>query len=371
MPYELTINRFCVVPTTPVLLGQHKPLSSEHVIKAFFEQSDQIAHSEEFDLANRALLRSAQKWLKSKTAAAEMGDDDSADSGNSNAAQVVAMRPRDPERRKQAGKGEFETLVALMPYRRLKMRIFKCDWIVRTRASLTGCALHSRTRQTKLWWTIEGIPLAHDRDPSEEAAAEFVKLADAMQAAGMPRLAKAYTRTLADVTGRPTRFDLKNAKRLRISLTDNEAGPVADLLDALRFKRADLADIDNKDNERFERERAGLGEFRKFIGQMSDNQLKVRDDTVETNDHLEMTRGLLCREQDTPSYATFVGGFARAAVGTGFPWRGRGVPEDHFEKFIRLTSPARQLSAELADVEAQALDARLSSVAAPAAAALS
>jgi len=362
LPYELTINRFGVVPSEPILGGKGRPFKQAALVKAFFKQTDLIRRVPEFRAANMALLRVARGWTEWKTEAVwTTGKRD--DKENVNEPNVVGTPPRNLTQPEAGGKETFETLVGLLPDRRMKLKIRDTDWVVRTRASMTGCALQSETRQTKLWWTIEGIPLG-EASPNEEDAAAFVKLADAMQAAAMPHLAKAYTRSLNEITGRPAHFNEEEGEKLRISMADNEAGPVAELLSTLRFRKTDLAAIDEANGRELERVRDGLGEFRKFINDVGKRELPVTSDTIKTDSRLDGARGLLCRAENTKTYATFVAGFARSAVGTGFASRGRGVPLDELERFIRRTSPARQLSAELADVEARALDARMAAIAA-------
>ena len=348
MPYELTINRFGVVAGTPILAGKGEVLAGESLFKTFGRQAKILSDSKAFETANKELLDVAQNWRDWKTGAVEvpLGPDEEGDE-----LEIVGLRPR-------AGKpDDYETLVSILPFKKIKLKVGERDWIVRTRASMTGCALQTVTRQTKLWWTIEGIPVSPTL-PEEEDAVAFAKLARAMEEKAMPHLGTAYENSLAEVTGRPARFDPDGA-RIRISLADNQDNPVGELLSALYFGKKDLTTIERDQSTELKPARDGLGQLRKFVDDISGSELAVNPKTLVVNSVLPEAKGLFCRDENTKSYATFVAGFARSSVGTGFSSRQQRLPEDMREKLVRNNSPSRQLSAWLADEEARKLDQRL------------
>jgi hypothetical protein len=348
MPYELTISRFGVVAASPILGGAGDYLYGRELVKKFREQATDLAGSDEFKTANAAAFGVAQDW---KTNPTQVAVDPALSSGGE--PEIVGMPwPEEEANEPEAARQGFETLVGLMPYQKIKLTIADMEWIVRTRASMTGCALQTGARQTKLWWTFEGIPISGE-PPKEEQAIAFAALADAMEKAAQPALRTAYEASLARVTSRPVRFD--EGPRIRISLADNEDGPVAELLTALR--RTTLSTIQSEPS--LKPARAGLDELSKFVGEITHKELEVNSQTIEINTKLADARGLICRGENTPSYATLLAGFARAATGTGFGGDRDPLPPLLHEEFVRINSPARQLSAVLANEEARKLDKRL------------
>jgi hypothetical protein len=355
MPYELTINRFGVVSGHPIVDGPVPNRSSEQVFRTFKRQCELLIKKDGF--GHEELISAANRWDKWKTAAQSIQAPE--DTNEPNELEIVGLAPRKNDERKSKvatdkTKWPFDAYVASLPYKKIALKVMDIDWVVRTRASLTACALQSGHRQTKLWWTIEGIPIG-DLSPSEEQSAAFSRLAQAMQGDAMEALARAYDRTLSTVTGQGAKFDLKGP-RLRISLADNQDNPVSELMSALYFEHKDLRAIQHDSSTELAPARIGLEELKRFASDIAGKKISVTSRSVTVNgDHPE-AQGLLYTGAEKGRYASLIAGFARSSVGTGFSTRYTNLPPKQREHLIRITSPSRQLSALLADREARKLD---------------
>ena len=95
-------------------------------------------------------------------------------------------------------------LVGLLTSRRTQIDIEGMQWILRSRASVTACALQKGPGRTKLWWSFEGIPATDDPDrrPTETNVSEFVAFTDKLQGAAMPTLQTAYSDALKETLQR-------------------------------------------------------------------------------------------------------------------------------------------------------------------------
>lgn len=355
MPYELTINRFGVVSGHPIVDGPVPHRTNEEVFRAFKEQCDLLIRKDGF--GHDELISAANGWGQWTTAAQPIQTPE--DPNEPNELEIVGLAPRKnaerhAKRLRDKTKWSFDAYVASLPYKKIALKVMDIDWVVRTRASLTACALQSGHRQTKLWWTIEGIPIG-DSSPSEEQSAAFSRLAQAMQGDAMKALAEAYDSTLSEVTRQGAKFDL-GGPRLRISLADNEDNPVSELMSALYFEHKNLRAIQQDSSTELAPARLGLEELKRFASDIAGKRISVTPKSVTVNGEHPDAQGLLYTAAEKGGYASLVAGFARNSVGTGFSTRYTNLPAKQREHLIRITSPSRQLSALLADREARKFD---------------
>lgn len=354
MSLGLTISRYGLMPVTPILQGGGG-LENGELVSAFRRQTELFVSEELLKPANAQVLKIAdgrpvvddsepfEPPIPNKLAIVGMPlreDEDGSDAGNAAA----------------AGTQRFETLVGLLPFQEFRCDVDGVDWIVRTRASMTSCALQKGNRQTKLWWTFEGIPVSA-KPPNEEQAAAFVKRTDQLEECAMPLLRDAYLVSLQKLMNQVGRFD--GAKeRIRISLSDNDDRPIGELLGAIRHK--DLSTIEDKGKAELKWAREGLRELERFVGAVTEQRLSVGPETLRINSEIPGIKGILCRQEGPEPFATLLAGFARRAAGSGgFHTRPEEWPDAVRVQYIRRISPARQLSARLANSEAHSLEERL------------
>jgi hypothetical protein len=359
--YDLVINRLGAVAGGPVLAAGAAIADQVELVATFREQTERLSKLTEFKVANKAVFSVAcdARDAGTKMHEMELHPDDPIYPNKPDIFGIPLERNDGEAEGSDQKAPKFESLVGLLPYRKVRVTIDGVEWMIRTRASMTSCSLQTGPRQTKLWWNVEGIPLAEE--PLDETrAASFARLAESMAETGMKPLRVAYVVSLKQATGKPATYEPAK-KGIQISLTDNDDRPVAELLDALYFRRAALDVIEDKGRKEFEPAREGLSELRRFIDDATKSELHVGAETLEVNDTVPNVKGILCRENDTPIHTTIIAGFARRAGGSGGyatgpePWDSGG----RRERYVRSFSPARRLSARLANLEARQIEERL------------
>jgi len=353
MSNELVINRFGAFaggsPDT-----NHPGLRGEDLVLAFRKQTERMDQSLAFQKANDAILDVVRSFDKT---AHEVVSDSDADDNEAYILGMVSKNPTDSD-----ATDRFVALVGLLPFKMLRCRLEDWTWSVRTRASMTACALQRVGRATKLWWSFEGIPDSGEdtkRSLSEAQAAAFVTMTEEMEKVAMPHLRDAYCCALKESSDVKCK-DMDLGERIRISLTDNDTRPVAELLDALYFRRSAPSQIKAEGVPGLSHAREGLDQLERFVGDATHHQVAVNNETVRIDHEIPGVKGILCRREGTARDATLVVGFARrAGMGSGFITRPEPWLAKKREDYIRTMSPARQLSARLANTEAQALEKRL------------
>jgi hypothetical protein len=357
--YDLIINRLGAVAIGPVIAECNTIADEAELVAKFRDQTERLSDLEEFKAANRAVFSVACDARDAGTKLVEM-DLHPDDPIYPNRPDIYGIPlQKNGGEAEQGDQKKLESLVAVLPYQKVKVTIDGVEWIIRTRASMTSCSLQAGPRQTKLWWNVEGIPLAEKRLDETHAAA-FALLAEGMAESGMGPLRDAYVASLKKTIGKPATYEPAK-KGIQISLTDNDDPPVAELLDALYFQKAALEVIEDERRKEFEPAREGLSELRRFIDEATESELRVAMETLEVNDEVPNIKGIICRENDTPKHTTIIAGFARRAGGSGGyltgaePWDFGG----RRERYVRSFSPARQLSGRLANQEARHIEERL------------
>lgn len=258
--------------------------------------------------------------------------------------------------------GKSEALVALMPSEIMEMTLAGTHWILRTRASVTSCALEGNVRPTKLWWSFEGIPADTnlDRRPTEDDVKALLDFTAKLERAGRNGLRTAYQETLPAAVNAKGKAKLRpRAERLNITLTECTNDEVDSLLDAMYLDEQGVADIRGSEDEELEEARLGMSEFEKFVHCVAGSKVRIADSSVTLATEIPRVKGLLWQGREARN--TLVVGFARrvgAKVGLGLL-----TPDERraelTEERIRFRSAARPLSALLANKHAGAIDKTL------------
>jgi hypothetical protein len=239
------------------------------------------------------------------------------------------------------------------------VRVGDANWILRTRAHITSCALQGNTRPTKLWWTFEGIPADNDPDrrPSDDAVSALLSLTAQIEQAVRGGLVAAFTDSLKSVTD-PKLKVTRWPERLSITLAECPDDAVDALLDAMYFDSRAPSEIMKSHDKELKEARDGMKSFENFIRNVVGERARVDDKSVSVVDELPKVKGILWHR--THPRSQLVAGVARRAgakIGLDFlsaAERRRQLSEER----VRLRSAARPLSAYLADSEAVALERR-------------
>jgi len=255
-------------------------------------------------------------------------------------------------------------LVGLLTSRRTRIAMNGMDWILRSRASVTACALQKGSGRTKLWWSFEGIPASDDPDrrPTEDNVAEFVAFTDGLQTQAIPTLRTAYRDALKETVERtPENFEL-GEERLRISFADNDTPDVAALFDALYLEELKVSEIETRPVERLDEARTGLHEFVQFVDHVvkDEQHPPVNNDSVTVELQPSGVKGIVCRHRDeNKHFRNFVGFARRPGVRSGFELLSNDEKRGLLgETRLRANSGARSFTAMLAGREALALEQR-------------
>jgi hypothetical protein len=355
MSYDLIIIRRGGVADGPVIAATDVIDAEVELVETFRKQTDTLSGLKEFSCANDKLF-SVARAAASELTEIELHADDPI---YPNRPDVVGIpfATKNGDADHGASKPKFESLVGLLPYRKVQVTIDGVKWIIRTRASMTSCSLQTGPRQTKLWWSVEGIPLINGPLEQNRATA-FAQLAEKMAESAMDPLRVAYLASLEEISKSASYEFAKKA--VQISLSDNDDAPVGELLDALYFRKAELSFIENKELTEFEGARKGLSELRHFVRAVTESRVAVKRETLEVNAEIPNVKGILCRQDHAPTSTTLIAGFARRAGGTGgYMTRAEELNPERLERYVRSVSPARQLSACLAHHEGRQIDQHL------------
>lgn len=272
---------------------------------------------------------------------------------------AATMLPNDPEHPEDTEVRFPDEIVSVLPSQKFRCEIAGTDWILRTRPSVTGCALQKDTRRTKLWWTFEGIPADPDPDhrPTTDDIASFVARADQVVEKTMPVLASAYEKALTIFS---TGTFKRSGVKIRISVAESDTEAVAALFDALCFEARNVSEVGSSHASRLQEAKTGLEELNDFVKDLTGQPKAVRDDTIQVIDSEPMfpkVSGILCRPQTPPDESTVVGFARRQGARNGY----RLLPANQKKIFlsednIRMVSAARPLSGMLANQEARRID---------------
>ena len=348
MAYELTINRMGAFVAAGVPNAADECLlSGDELIAKFRRQAELIVESKAYHRAEHAVVKIAQRHdMDARCSAKGIGPGEEIEP-----IEIFPM-PLDSIFVPETVTDVSDHLVCLLPSKKIDCTIGGVLWILRIRASMTGCVLERKRGLSKLWWTFEGIPANRNpaRRPTEKEAAEFVSVSDEMARAAMEHLYDAFRQALSTVQGNVPEMSLL-PDRISISLSDNDDRPVADLLDAMYFQGSSLAEIARSDKPALNLAREASLEFKKFVGDVTGHDnLKLDDRKIYVNDKIAGVRGLIWQYDDPEQRRQFVAGVARrSGVRAGYDLLSPELQsEQKTEGFLRASSAARPLSAMLA-----------------------
>jgi hypothetical protein len=257
-------------------------------------------------------------------------------------------------------------LVGLLPSERLDVKVGKVTWDVRVRASFTACALEIEDGWPKLWWTFEGVPKDPDPEcrPTEEETAAFLSFVHYLEQPALKYLTKAFSDALAEVTGVGEKLSYRLAdERLRIRFADNNDVEYAALIDALKLRRLSPKTLKETTIGPLENARKGMADFERFVKKTNSPQDPPIDPNtahLETEVKIDGVEAISARRDNDNS--TWIAGVAqRANSRTIYDHlaivREQVLAENEADR-VRSRSPARQLSGDLAGIEALKLEVR-------------
>jgi len=322
-------------------------LSGSSLFKKFHEQAQHIAANNLFKNANDAAWEIA-RGFDSKATRKKCTKPDSPDGIGELAILNLAEEFGGASTEVQGS----DTLVARMPSERIQLAVGGVDWILRTRAHFTSCALEGNKRPTKLWWTYEGIPADNDPNarPHREAVSALLTVANKMEDAVRDGLTEAFEESFVTVTAGGTKGKVSPDKnRLNITITEGLDDGVDALLDALYFDDKTPSKIVQSD---LELARRGLDTFEWFVHRVAGTDAKIDDASVSLAEGIPKVKGILWHRTDKSSH--LVAGFARKAgarIGLRF-MSDEERREELVEQQVRMRSAARPWSALLANNEA-------------------
>jgi hypothetical protein len=354
MNFNIAISRAATFARAKLMAGHTiRPLSGDNLYDTFAKQAEIIASHPKLKSANDAVWRVASQ-ADPKARRLPCGHSDSRDGIGALAVLNVADEFAD------AALGRMEALVARMRSERIEVQVADVKWIIRTRASVTSCALEGNKRPTKLWWTFEGIPANADPDhrPNEEQVAALLSITGRMEKAARAGLKDAYEGSLFSMLSAKGKL-LPHRERLSITLTECVDQEVDSLLDAMYFDAADVSEIKNSNVDELGKARVGMEFFERFVRSVAGSQARVQNTSVSIAEGIPKVKAVLWRGHSQSD--SLVVGFARrvgANIGLGILTADERRKELTEER-VRLQSAARPLSALLASKEAGALDSRL------------
>jgi hypothetical protein len=343
--FELTINRVGAFAGTTPGAG----LDTADKLEALFQKQLEIAGGKPFDVARQGVIAEAPDFREPRAE-----DITEAETQQIRIRRVSLSSADDAE----------WTLVGTLPGLR-----FECtatseasgnrrDWIVRARASVTACAIQDGGRNTKLWWTFEGVPSDDDptNRPTSEDISAFIALTDKMADAATTSLYLAYRAAIEQTTDVDLNDFFLRENRIRVRMTDSNDYSVEALLDAVYYENVDVSEI-RKDPERASA-REGLVLFERFVSDVTKLNVRIPNKSLHVEGRFDGFKGIFYRvvvhEKDT-----VVAGFGQQS-GLVSGLENAVAPEKRRlqkqENHLRAMSASRPISALLADKEASLLE---------------
>jgi hypothetical protein len=228
------------------------------------------------------------------------------------------------------------------------------DWITHARASVTACALQPGRRNTKIWWTFEGVSANEDPNdrPISEDISAFITFTDRMADAAIEPLYDAFHDAVAEMTSVDMSDFRLRKNRIRIRMTDSNDYDVEALVDAVYYQNHDVSKIRNEPDHSHARQ--GLCLFERFVRDVTHLDIEVPDKSLEVEARYDGFKGIfyrtIVRDNDT-----IVAGFGHQSGSVSGLERAVAPEKRRLEKQegkLRAMSPSRPISAMLADREA-------------------
>jgi hypothetical protein len=253
--------------------------------------------------------------------------------------------------------GSFEAFEALLPSIEREMKIGANSWRLSLRVSISSHDLQGQSGRSKIWLTVAGMP--HNGDGKDEVGpSSFLDWINEQEEDALKALKNAYRLSLEAVSAEHSRSLEFEEYVLKISVTDDDTRATASLVDAMYFDGIEPTQINSSHDENV---REGLLRLDDFISHAASKDSTFEQDNLSIESSVPGIKGIICNGRSS-RYASLVAGFARrAGDGGGYQEvldRLDGNSRWSFER-LRARSPARHLSARLAEMEAHKWNLRL------------
>jgi hypothetical protein len=336
---HLTITRFGLLASDTSFDAAPR-LSGENLLRAFREQANNL---------NERISEKTPPEISQSGVTELVGlphDDRDIDDQDPTEDIAAAEKRREP----------YRGYIAVLPRREFTAGIAGTKWHIRHKISMTSCSLQDRPGRSKLWISVEAIPLSEQPNISgyldnlalhEDSFLNFFR--------------EAFEKSL-----RKTAFELfANSftfadKPIKISLTDDDTRPVALVLEAIDFDGLTEKQVSNDPALQ-----EGWSKLRDFVSHAAPASLDATSADVVVESMPPAIKGLIYKYEDSPRYLSLVAGFAKhAGDGGGYQEvldrldRTLDEPESVRFNYVRARSAALRLSAELAQREARRIDSR-------------
>jgi hypothetical protein len=250
----------------------------------------------------------------------------------------------------------YRGYVAVLPRRELTDTIAGAEWRVRHKISITSCSLQDRPGRSKLWLSVEAIPVSEQANISDH-----LDYLAAKENSFLSFFGDAFKQSLRETASEQFADAFTFAdKPIKISLTDDDTRPVARVLEAIDFDGLSQKEMSNDPDLQ-----AGLSKLREFVAHAAPASLDATSADVVVESMPPAIKGLIYKYEDSPRYLSVVAGFAKhASDGGGYQEvldkldRKLDEPESVRFDYVRARSAALRLSAELAQREARRIGSR-------------
>lgn len=352
MKFDLAISRVATFAHADFKSSPPNPLKGDELYAAFRDVAERIAAHPQFLQANdsiRAIAARADQRANLLPAGSPESED--------GIAELAVLNPASEFGDARTELAGTEPFIARMESERLKICLAGMTWILRTRASITSCALEGNVRPTKLWWTFEGIPQTDDplQRPDSAQLAALLGVVRDMEAGARTGLLDAYKDVFRKSVSPRGSLESEN-KRLSITMAECVDREVDALFDAMYFDSRSFSELRHAESEELSLPRQGAQGFESFIHEIAGYDGKIDEGSIRLTHALPKVRGILWHHSDSNQHV--VAGFARR-VGrrAGFGLLNREeLKQEMAEDRVRRVSAARPLSALVANTRTAELD---------------
>lgn len=355
MKFDLLSYRFGALATLYPEAAKRLTLPAKsNLLAAFREQQREIQRSDRLVTARRLIHEVARKRLGDSVKF--VPGNNQPPSEESAPRSVRGLSPPFGQRRPLPS----SHLAAVFPRDHLTFQLSHAQLALRIRASVTACALEDPRGFPKLWWTFEAIPANPEKGDKLTLlqARSLLRFARELENDLLGHLNAAYFESLAKVTNSED-LEGKLLDRLHIRCVDSADEGIAALIDALRFRVQSADELQHSEGQSLKVAKRALTTFNSFITHTNDD-LAIDPGSAEPETRLSGVEGVTARKVDRAKGDVAIVGIVQAPS--------EPTPYDHLssvqklrsgeltEERLRRLSPARRLSAELANDAAQQLD---------------
>lgn len=357
MEFDLLTYRFGALATLfPEAAERLTVPSRSDLVRTFREQQGHIQVSAEFEAARRLIEDTARSTLD-RGVRYSPGSNERAAQANPDLRDLVSIPPPFGIRRQRPS----SHLAAVFPRDRLTLQLGRSRVALRIRASVTACALEVADGFPKLWWTFEAVPENPEQGNvlSLSNAARLLKFARSVEQELLDLLKKVYFDSLALATDNAEKLDGELLDRLRIRCVETRDETVGALIDALQFRVKSPKELRGAEGPSLKQAKRGLVSFETFVNGTNEAVASAIDpDVAQAETRLFGVQGITARQVVDRDVS--IAAIAQIPVEPTPYDRLESVRERRLsrrsENNLLDVSPARRLSAELANDAAQELD---------------